>query len=154
MTFINYAAEGTEAIKNWELMTKPSATKLSYDESEEFWPFHETFLTHIDNMGWNNILTFQVDGVNKDLSTQFGEVPSATIQQDKRDHDTVYTAAVDTGVIGAELKAKRTKGKAMYTYLLNSIDKRYKRHFTNNFDSHQRWGPLAWKSNYRSQCQK
>ena len=146
MTFIRYEATGTEAIKNWELMTKPATTKLSYDESEEFWPFHETFLTHIENMGWNDILTFTVNGVNKDLSTQFGEISPTIVRTDKRTHETAYNAAVAAGNVSQELTTKQTKGKAMYTYLLNSIDERYKRHMTNNFDAHQRWGPLAWKT--------
>jgi hypothetical protein len=146
MSFIRYDANGTEAIKNWELMTKPATIKLSYGESEAFWSFHETFLTHIENMGWNKILTFQVDGINKDLSTQFGEIPSNIIQEDHRTHTAAYNAAVAAANIAQEIATKRIKGKAMYIYLLNSIDEQYKRHMTNNCDAHQRWGPLAWKT--------
>jgi hypothetical protein len=96
-------------------------------------------------MGWNDILTFQVDGVNKDLSTQFSKIPSNVVQEDYRTHDTVYNAVVAAGNIGQDIATTRTKGKAMYTHLLNSIDEGYKRHMTNNYDAHQRWGPLAWK---------
>ena len=136
MTIIDYTATGTQAIKNWELMTKPTVTKLSYEESKEFWPFHETFLTHIGNMGWNDILKFEIDGTDKDLSTQFGEIPANIIKEDKRTHDVNYSAAVNAGNIGENLNTKQTKGKAMYTYLLNSLDEKFKRHMTNNFDSH------------------
>ena len=80
MSIVDYTATGANRLKNWELMTKPALETLKYDESENFWPFHETFLNHIENMGWNDVMNYQVDNENKDLSTQFGEIPIQTIE--------------------------------------------------------------------------
>ena len=57
-------------------MTKPALELLKYSENENFGPFHETFLNHIENMGWDNIMTYTVNGVDKNLATQFNEVPT------------------------------------------------------------------------------
>ena len=61
-------------------MTKPALETLKYNENENFWPFHETFLNHAKNMGWNKIVTYNIGGTNKDLATQFGEDPINNIK--------------------------------------------------------------------------
>ena len=81
MSIIDYAATGANRLKNWELMTKPALETLTYEDNENFWPFHETFLNHIENMGWQDVMDYTVNNVTKDLSTQFGEVPIEVIEQ-------------------------------------------------------------------------
>ena len=61
-------------------MTKPALETQKYDDSENFWSFHEIFLNHIENFGWGDIVQYQLNNENKDLSTQFGEVPIQTIK--------------------------------------------------------------------------
>ena len=56
MSIIDYGATGANRLKCWEIMTKPALETLKYDENEIFWPFHETFLNRIKNMGWDNNL--------------------------------------------------------------------------------------------------
>ena len=38
---INYAATRTNALKNWDLMTRASPTKIPVKKDFRFWPFHE-----------------------------------------------------------------------------------------------------------------
>ena len=138
MSIVDYTATGANRLKNWELMTKPALETLKYDESENFWPFHETFLNHIENMGWNDVMNYQVNNENKDLSTQFGEIPIQTIE-------TYRVATENRPQNDAAANTLRLKFKAMYTYLFNSIDQRFKRHLTHCVETHHRMGPLAWK---------
>ena len=138
MSIIDYGATGANRLKNWELMTKPALEILTYDDNENFWPFHETFLNHIDNMGWQDIMNYNVNNVATDLSTNFGEVPIGDIEQFR-----TATAALPPNDAAANVT--RLKFKGMYTYLFNSIDKDSKRHLTLNVDTHHRMGPLAWK---------
>ena len=119
-------------------MTKPALETLTYEDNENFWPFHETFLNHIENMGWQDVMTYTVNNVAKDLSTQFGEVPINTIEQ----YRTTVAAQPEND---AAANVLRLKFKAMYTHLFNSIDKNFKRHLTLSVDTHHRMGPLAWK---------
>lgn len=85
MSIIDYGATGANRLKNWELMTKPALETLTYEDNENFWPFHETFLNHIENMGWEDIMEYTVDNVEKDLSTQFGEVPISIVEDFRTD---------------------------------------------------------------------
>ena len=114
MSIIDYAATGANRLKNWELMTKPALETLTYDDNENFWPFHETFLNHIDNMGWQDIMNYTVNNVATYLSTNFGEVPLADIEQ-----FCIATAARPDNEAAANVI--RLKFKGMYTYLFNSI---------------------------------
>ena len=56
MSIIDYGVTGANRLKCLEIMTKPALETLKYDENEIFWPFHETFLNRIKNMGWDNNL--------------------------------------------------------------------------------------------------
>ena len=138
MSIIDYTATGANRLKNWELMTKPALETLKYDESENFWPFHETFLNHIENMGWKDIMRYQINGQNKYLSTQFGEIPTETIETYQTD---IESRPNNDGAANT----LRLKFKAMYTYLFNSINQQFKRHLTHCVDTHNRMGPLASK---------
>ena len=80
MSIVDYSTTAANQLKNWELVTKPALETLKYNDSENFLLFHETFLNHIENMGWSDIMNYQVNGQDKDLSTQFGEVPITTIE--------------------------------------------------------------------------
>ena len=60
-------------------MTKAGTHKLSYDKADQFWPFHEMFLNHIENMGWTEVFVIPVKGIDKDLSTNFGEIETPYI---------------------------------------------------------------------------
>ena len=62
-------------------MTKPALETLTYEDNKTFWSFHETFLNHIENMGWQDVMDYTINNVTKDLSTQFGEVLITTIEQ-------------------------------------------------------------------------
>ena len=80
MSIIDYTDTDANLLKNWELMTKHVLETPKYEENENFWPFHETFLNHIENMGWTDIMTYYIGGINKNLATQFGEVPIKDIE--------------------------------------------------------------------------
>ena len=138
MSIIDYGATGANRLKNWELMTKPALETLTYEDNENFWPFHETFLNHIENMGWKDIMNYTVDNIPKDLSTQFGEVPITVIENYR-------TNVAERPENDAAANVLRLKFKAMYTHLFNSIDKNFKRHLTLSVNTHHRMGPLAWK---------
>ena len=138
MSIIDYGATGANCLKCWEIITKPALETLKYDENENFWPFHETFLNHIENMEWADVMTYNVQGIEKDLATQFGEVPINVIETSRQ----TTMALPNTNTGGNTLKLKF---KAMYTYLFNSINQRYKKHLTLSVDTHHRMGPLVWK---------
>ena len=129
MSIIDYAAIGANRLKNWELMTKPAVETLTYDNNENFWPFHKTFLNHIDNMSWQDIMTYTVNNVATDLSTNFGEVLLADNEQ-----FCIATAACPANDAAANVIQMKFKG--MYAYLFNLIDKDFKHHLTLNVDTH------------------
>ena len=79
MSIVDYGATGANRLKMWELMTKSGSCTLSYDGIDQFWPFHEMFLNHIESMGWAEVFTIPVNGANKNLSTNFGEVTTNDI---------------------------------------------------------------------------
>ena len=66
---INYTATGANALKNWDLMTRAAPTKLSVDKNFRFWPFHEMFMNHIENMGWFDALVFTESGTDYNIAT-------------------------------------------------------------------------------------
>ena len=139
MGIIDYGATGSNRLKNWELMVKPSDEKLVYKQNKSnFWTFHEIYSTHVSNMGWNDAMTFDVDGNQKDLVTQFGEIDMATLTTSWED----LKALPETNTAAEVLKLKNS---AMYTWLLNSMDKDFKKFLTQNAGKHERQGPLAWK---------
>ena len=120
----------------WELMTKSGSCTLSYDDTNQFWPFHEMFLNHIENMGWAEVFTIPVNGANKNLSTNVGEVTTNNILAEK----------TNRGNKGTLLKERfALKWRAVYTFLLNSMDAKFTHHLTHLANMHLRHGPLAWK---------
>ena len=64
-------------------MTKAGNRTLQYNNTSQFWPFNKMFLTHIDNMGWEDAFKIPVNGVNKNLATNFGEVEIADIETER-----------------------------------------------------------------------
>ena len=137
MPLIDYTATGTTALKNWEIMTKASDEKLAYDDSTTFWPFHCVFMTHINNMDWTEIMTY--DGV--DLLDNFGQIEMDTLTDANR----VLGATLAAEANNLEAQRKVLKGKAMFTYLFNSIDSKFKKFFMKQSTTHRQHGPIAWK---------
>ena len=105
MSIVDYSATGANRLKNWELMTKPALETLQYEDSENFWPFHETFLNHIENMGWEDIMEYQIDGQTKDLSTQFGEVSINVIETFRTDVQNQPSSNTATYTLKLKFKA-------------------------------------------------
>lgn len=137
MSIIDYRATGANRLKMWELMTKSGSRTLSYDDTDQFWPFQEIFFIHIENMGWTEIFTIPVNGANKNLSTNFGEVTTNDILVEKTDRENNETLIV---------KERFTlKWRTVYTFLLNSMDAKFTCHMTHSVNTHLRHGPLAWK---------
>ena len=137
MSIIDYTATGANRLKNWELMTKAGTHKLSYDKADQFWPFHEMFLNHIENMGWTEVFIIPVKGTDKDLSTNFGEIETSDIVTEKELQEANTTAT--------DKNRYKLKWRAIYTFLLNSMDEKFTRHMTHSSSTHLRQGPLAWK---------
>ena len=138
---IDYGASRANQLKNWELMIKATDEKLVYKQSNSnFWAFHEVFSTHISNMRWQDAVEFQVRGNTKDLMTQFREIDMATLQTSWA----ILKALKRTDTAAEILKFKK-KNSAMYTWLLNSMDKDFKKFLTQNAGKHDHQGPLAWK---------
>ena len=54
MTIIDYTATGAVALKNWEIMMRPSSDKLPYDENTEF------CLIFVDHATQLVFMTFQL----------------------------------------------------------------------------------------------
>ena len=79
---INYAATGENALKNWDLITRSSPTKLSVKKDFRFWSFHEMVMNHIENMGWITILIFTKSGTDYNVAKDFGQVKIETIETD------------------------------------------------------------------------
>ena len=120
------------------LMNQHALKSIKYNENEIFRPFYKTFLSHIKNMGWGNIMAFNVGVVDKDLATHFGEAPIDTIETFRQ-----TTAVLSDG--NTTRNILKCKFKAMYTYLLNLIDQHFKRHFTLCINTHKHMGPFTCK---------
>ena len=60
----NYAVTGANDLKNWDPMTRAAPMNLSVEKDFQFWPFHEMFTNHIENMGWITSLVFTESGTN------------------------------------------------------------------------------------------
>ena len=141
MGIIDYSATGTTALKNWEIMTKAGDEKLDYDNSQSFWPFHAMFVTHIHNMDWTDVLTFNVGGTDLSLTDKYGQIETATIDTARRTND----AAIAADANNAVAKIQKLKYQAIYTYLFNCLDSKFKKYMTTNSANHKHHGPLAWK---------
>ena len=69
---INYSTNGTNDIKNWDLMNRAAHTKISFEKDFRFWPFNEMFMNHIENMGWFTSLVFTESGTYYHTAKDFG----------------------------------------------------------------------------------
>ena len=148
MDLIDYTAGGTTALKNWEIMTKASDEKLKYDDPKTFWPFHSVFMTHINNMNWDEIMQHTPNGAvtNIDILHNFGQINTSDIVGTLTRMNATHAAngGVDNDA-NTVRKRKYLKGKAMFTYLFNSIDTKFKRYFMKHSETHKQYGPIAWK---------
>ena len=134
---IDYSATGSNRLKNWELMTKGTDEKLIFKQDKSnFWTFHETFSNHIRNMGWEDIMVYSIDSVEKNLTTQFGEIEMNALNREWQTIANSDTSAVLT---------KKLKQSSMYTWILNSVDQDFKKYLTQNASKHDRQGQQAWK---------
>ena len=121
---IDYAATGSNRLKNWESMTKATDEKLILKQDKSnFWTFHKTFSNHIRNMGWEDIMMYTVNGQKKHLTTQFGEIKMTEIN--------IEWQALANLTDGTSL-TRKLKQLAMYTWLLNSMDQDFKKFLTQN----------------------
>ena len=81
---INYTANEANALKNWDLMTRLAPTKLSTDFFK-FWPFHEMFMNHIENMGRITSLVLAKVDTDYNIAKDFGQFRIETIETDYQD---------------------------------------------------------------------
>ena len=79
---INYAATGAIALKHLDIMTRAPPTKISTEKDVRFWPFHEMFINHIENMGWITSLVFAESGTDYNIAKDFGQVIIETTETD------------------------------------------------------------------------
>lgn len=135
-TLINYSATGANALKNWDLMTRAAPTKLSVEKDFRFWPFHEMFMNHIENMGWIDALVFNESGTDYNIATDFGQVTLETIE-------TGYQT-LEAGNLPQDI-VKKLKFRGFYTWIFNSSDESAQDFLAETSDKHHRSGPLAWK---------
>ena len=110
---INYAATGANALKNWDLMTRAAPTKLSVKKDFRFWPFHEMFMNHIENMVCITSLVFTESGTYYNIAKDFGQVRIETIETD---YQYLEFSTLPTD------KTKTLKFRGLYTWLFNSRD--------------------------------
>ena len=61
-------------------MTRAAPTKLSEEKGFRFWPFHETLMDHIKNMGWLISLVFTESGTYYNIAKNFREVKLEMIE--------------------------------------------------------------------------
>jgi len=119
-------------------MMKPSSTKLDLEKKSSFQQFHEMFQTHINNMGWEDIMLYQATGQMTDinLTMNFGQVTFETSQQAHRNTEANSTAE------GGKIKLKC---KAMYTWLFSSCEEKAQRILVHESETHHDSGPIAWE---------
>lgn len=97
-------------------------------------------MTHIDSMDWTGVMTYNVAGVgNVSLVNKYRQIEMATIDHERANIAAISAAKTDN----ADTKEKKLKERAMYTYLFNSIDCKFKKHLTQTSDSHKCYGPVA-----------
>ena len=133
---INYAATEANALKNWDLMTRAAPTKLSVEKDFQFWPFHEMFMNHIENMGWITSLVFTKSATDYNIVKDFGQVKVETIETDYK--------ALEVATQSTE-NIKKLKLRGLYTWLFNSRDELAQNLLSEEIDNHHQFGPLAWK---------
>ena len=95
-------------------MTRSFPTKLSAETYFQFLPFHEIFMSHIENMGWITSLFFIKPGTDYNIAEYFGLVIKETIEID---YQTLEISTQRTDNI------KKLKFRSLYTWIFNSSDK-------------------------------
>ena len=117
-------------------MTRAAPTKLYVEKYFQFWPFHEMFMNHIENMGWITSLVFTESGTDYNIAEYFGQVRIDTI-------DTYYQA-LEIATQPTD-NIKKIKLRVLYTWLFNSSDKLAQDFLAEESNNNHRSGPLAWK---------
>ena len=117
-------------------MTRAAPTKLSVEKDFRFWPFHEIFMNHIENMGWITSLGFTKSGTDYNIAKDFGQVKIETIETD---YQALEIATQPTDNI------KKLKFCGLYTWLFNLSDELAQDFLAEESDNYHRSGPLAWK---------
>ena len=133
---ISYAATGANALKNWDIMARAAPTKLSDEKDFRFWPFHETFMNHIENMGWITSLVFTESGIDYNIAKDFGQV---RIETTETDYQALEISTQPTDNI------KKLKFSGLYNWLFNSSGELAQDPLAKESDNHHRSRPLAWK---------
>ena len=132
----NCSATRANALKKWDLMTRPSPTKISFEKDFRFWPFHEMFMNHIKNMDCSTYLVFTKSGIYYNIAKDFGKVKLETIEID---YQALEISTQPPDII------KKLKFRGLYTWLFNSSDESAQDFLAEESDNHHRSGPLAWK---------
>ena len=116
-------------------MTRAAPTKIYVEKDFQFWPFHEMFMNHIENMGWIISLIFTELGTDYNIAKYFGQVKIEKIETDYQALDiaTQYTDNIE-----------KLKFRGLYTWLFNSSNKSAQDFLAKESDNHHRSVPLAW----------
>ena len=117
-------------------MTRAAPSKLSAEKDFRFWPFHEMFMNHIENLGWITSLVFTKSGTDYNIAKYFGQVK---IEMIETDYQALEVATQPTDNI------KKLKFRGLYTWLFNSSDKSAQDFLAEESNNHHRSRPLAWK---------
>ena len=56
--------------------------KKSVEKDSRFWPFHEMFMNHIENMGWITYLVFTESGTYYNIAKGFGPIILEIIEKE------------------------------------------------------------------------
>ena len=98
-------------------MTRAAPSKLSAEKDFRFWPFHDMFMNHIENMGWITSFVFTELGTYYNIAKAFEQVKIDTIEIDYQALE-VATQLTDN--------IKKLKFRGLYTWLFNSSTNRLK----------------------------
>ena len=155
MSLVNYAATGANALKNWELITKPCPTKLT---KKDFWPWIQFLRLQVKNFEWEELLTIPVTqggtaGIlqNENDEDQENEDPNLppqpTINLVERFHQVTLDQVKQTrdARVAAGDDTLKIKTKALYTWLTYSCDRELQRVLANNHTMLDGDSVLVWK---------
>ena len=124
---INYTATRANALKNWHLMTRAASKKPSIKKDFRFWPFHEMFMNHIENMGWITSLIITESGTDYNIAKDFEQVK---IEKIETDYQALKIATQPTDNI------KKLKLLGVYTWIFNSCDESSKYFLAKESNNH------------------
>ena len=117
-------------------MTRAAPTKLSVEKDFRFWPFHEMFMNHIENMGWITSLVFNKSGTYCNIAKDFGQFIIETIETDYQ--------ALEISTLPTD-KIKKLKFRGLYTWIFNSSGESAQDSLAKESNNYSRSGPLDWK---------